>query len=39
MKSQEGEWGRRKNNGGDEPIQGIMYLYMEMSQKNPIITP
>jgi hypothetical protein len=26
------EWGRRKNNGGIEPKQGIIDVYMEMSQ-------
>jgi hypothetical protein len=33
-----GEWGRRENNGGDEPIWGIIfiYIYMEMSQQNPL---
>jgi hypothetical protein len=26
------EWGGRKNNGSDEPIQCIIHVYMEMSQ-------
>jgi hypothetical protein len=27
---------RRENNGGDEPIWGIIFTYMEMSQRNPL---
>jgi hypothetical protein len=26
------EWNRRENIGGDEPIQGIKHVYMEMLQ-------
>jgi hypothetical protein len=25
-----------KNNAGDEPNQGIRYVYMKMSQSNPL---
>jgi hypothetical protein len=32
LKSQDGDWGRKEKNGGDEPIQVIMHMYMEMSQ-------
>jgi hypothetical protein len=31
-KKEEGEWGRKENNGGDEPIRGIIHVYMKMSQ-------
>jgi hypothetical protein len=31
-----GEGGRGRNNGGDEPNQGTLYAFMEMSQQNPL---
>jgi hypothetical protein len=30
--SEEGDGGRKKKNRGDEPIQVIIHIYMEMSQ-------
>jgi hypothetical protein len=27
---QEGEWGRRENNAGNQPNLGKIYVYMEM---------
>jgi hypothetical protein len=30
------EVGASRKNGGDEPIQGIIHVYMEMSQQNPL---
>jgi hypothetical protein len=30
------EWGRRKNNGGNEANWDIIYGHMEMSQQNPM---
>jgi hypothetical protein len=29
------EWGKRNNNGGNEPNQSTIYLYVEISQRNP----
>jgi hypothetical protein len=29
------EWGRRKNNGGDESIRGLTHVCIEMSQWTP----
>jgi hypothetical protein len=29
---EEGDWGRKEKNRGDEPIWVIIHLYMEMSQ-------
>jgi hypothetical protein len=28
--------GKRKNNGGNKPNRGIIYVYMEISQQNPL---
>jgi hypothetical protein len=30
------EMGRRENNGGDEPNQGIIHVYIEMPQQTVI---
>jgi hypothetical protein len=35
---EEGKWGKAENNGGDEPNQGTLYLYIKVSQQNPCIT-
>jgi hypothetical protein len=31
-------WGRRENNGGNEPNWSTLYAYMEMSRQNPCTT-
>jgi hypothetical protein len=33
---QEGEWGKRENNGGDKPIWDVIHVYMEMSPQNSL---
>jgi hypothetical protein len=35
-KNQGGVYGRRENNGGDEPNEGKIHVHMEMSQQNPV---
>jgi hypothetical protein len=32
----EGDSRRKENDGGDEPIRGIIHVYMVLSQQNPL---
>jgi hypothetical protein len=34
LKSQEGDYGKKNKNRGDEPIRVIIHIHMEMSQGN-----